>query len=103
MALFLDPTGQSTYGIALCRRCSTKRLLSQLVQDPNMGSPFMVCPSCCDQYDPYRLAPRQPDNIVLPFNNPDVPLVTTELADDFAFMDGTGFDFMDGDQFEFME
>ncbi len=78
MPLFLDPRGQSTFGIAICQRCSTKRLLGYLVQDPNMGAPFMVCPSCRDDYDPYRLAPRQPDRIVLPFNKPDVPLIPEE-------------------------
>jgi hypothetical protein len=36
----------------------------------------MVCKDDSDQYDPYRLAPRAPDQIVLPFVRPDLPLNT---------------------------
>jgi hypothetical protein len=36
----------------------------------------MVCKVDSDQYDPYRLAPRAPDQIVLPFVRPDLPLNT---------------------------
>jgi hypothetical protein len=36
----------------------------------------MVCKEDSDQYDPYRLAPRAPDQIVLPFVRPDLPLNT---------------------------
>jgi hypothetical protein len=41
--------------------------------DPNYPN-LMVCSEDRDNYDPYRLAPRQPDNIVLPFVRPDLPL-----------------------------
>jgi hypothetical protein len=71
--LFLDPTGQPTYGIALCARCSRKFALADLMPDPNYPN-LMVCSEDRDNYDPYRLAPRQPDNIVLPFVRPDLPL-----------------------------
>jgi hypothetical protein len=37
----------------------------------------MVCKDDSDQYDPYRLAPRAPDQIVLPFVRPDLPLNTS--------------------------
>jgi hypothetical protein len=37
----------------------------------------MVCKEDSDQYDPYRLAPRAPDQIVLPFVRPDLPLNTS--------------------------
>jgi hypothetical protein len=36
----------------------------------------MVCEKDRDEYDPYRLAPRRPDQIVLPFNRPDTPINT---------------------------
>jgi hypothetical protein len=36
----------------------------------------MCCKEDIDEYDPYRLAPRQPDQIVLPFVRPDLPLNT---------------------------
>ena len=75
MSLYLDPTGQPTYGIAICGRCSRKMLLSELSPDPNFPG-LMVCREDRDEYDPYRLAPRAPDQIVLPFNRPDTPINT---------------------------
>jgi hypothetical protein len=74
-SLYLDPTGQSTYGIGLCARCSRKMFLSELSPDPNYPG-LMVCEEDRDEYDPYRLAPRQPDKIVLPFVRPDTPINT---------------------------
>ena len=88
MSLFLDPSGQSTYGIAICGRCSRKMLLSELSPDPNYPG-LMVCKEDRDEYDPYRLAPRSPDQIVLPFNRPDTPInthpagVIQEAGDEF--------------------
>ncbi len=88
MSLFLDPSGQPTYGIAICGRCSRKMLLSELSPDPNYPS-LMVCNEDRDEYDPYRLAPRRPDQIVLPFNRPDTPInthpagVIQEAGDEF--------------------
>jgi hypothetical protein len=49
--------------------------LSKLMPDPNYPG-LMVCEVDRDEYDPYRLAPRAPDKIVLPFNRPDTPLNT---------------------------
>jgi len=51
MSVFLDPTGQPTYGIAICGRCSRKMLLSELQPDPTY-SWLMVCAADIDQYDP---------------------------------------------------
>ena len=73
--LYIDPTGQPTYGIGLCARCSRKFPLSELSPDPNYPG-LMVCSEDRDEYDPYRLAPRKPDNIVLPFTRPDTPVTT---------------------------
>ena len=73
--MYLDVTGQSTYGIAICGRCSRKFLLAELSPDPNSPG-LMVCKEDLDDYDPYRLAPRAPDQIVLPFTRPDTPINT---------------------------
>jgi hypothetical protein len=73
--MFLDPTGEPTYGIGICARCSRKFLLAKLKPDPNYPA-LMVCDEDRDEYDPYRLAPRRPDQIVLPFNRPDTPVNT---------------------------
>jgi len=75
MALYLDTTGNSTLGIAICARCSRKFPLGELAPDPNYPN-LMVCRDDSDQYDPYRLAPHPADQIVLPFVRPDLPLNT---------------------------
>jgi hypothetical protein len=75
MSIYLDVRGQPTYGIGICARCSRKMLLADLHPDPNYPN-LMVCDEDTDQYDPYRLAPRRPDQVVLPFTRPDVPINT---------------------------
>lgn len=72
---FIDPSGQPTYGIGLCARCSRKLPLASLSPDPNYPN-LMVCREDSDDYDPYRLAAKPEDQIVLPFVRPDVPLST---------------------------
>ena len=78
-------------------RCSRKMFLSELQPDPNFPG-LMVCEADRDQYDPYRLAPRGPDQIVLPFNRPDTPINThpagliQEAGDEFIITeDGEGY------------
>jgi hypothetical protein len=72
-SVFLDPRGHSTYGIALCGRCSRKFFLDELHMDPNSPG-LMVCIADLDVLDPYRLPARQTENITLPFIRPDTPL-----------------------------
>lgn len=75
MSTFLDPTGQPTYGLGLCARCSRKFFLSELRPDPNYPA-LMVCDADSDDYDPYRLAPRKEDQVTLPFTRPDTNIAT---------------------------
>ena len=75
MSLYLDPTGQTTFGIGICARCSKKFFLAELHPDPNFPG-LMVCEADKDDYDPYLLPPRRPDQIVLPFNRPDTNIDT---------------------------
>ena len=75
MSIFINPEGQPTFGLALCARCSRKFPLAELQSDPNLPA-LMVCREDLDDYDPYRLAPRPPDQITLPFVRPDLPLNT---------------------------
>lgn len=79
MAKFLDTSGKSTLGVALCARCSKKFPLGELMSDPNSPN-LMVCRDDLDQYDPYRLAPRPADQITLPFVRPDLPLTQDQFG-----------------------
>ena len=72
-------------------------LLAELAPDPNYPG-LMVCEADRDDYDPYRLAPRRPDPIVLSFNRPDTPInthpagVIQEAGDEFFITeDGDGY------------
>lgn len=88
MSAFLDPSGQSTYGLGICARCSRKMFLSELMGDPNSPG-LMVCAEDRDDYDPYRLAPRKEDQIVLPFVRPDTSINTRPSG--IITQDGTEF------------
>lgn len=72
---YLDVRGQPTFGVGICGRCSRKFLLAELHPDPNYPG-LMVCEADTDEYDPYRLAPRREDQVVLPFTRPDTPINT---------------------------
>jgi hypothetical protein len=85
---FLDVEGQTTFGIGICGRCSRKMLLAELRPDPNYPN-LMVCDEDRDDYDPYRLAPRQEDQVVLPFVRPDTPINTNPSG--LISQDGTRF------------
>lgn len=79
MAIFLDPRGRTSYGVAICDRCRFKRFTDELVADPNypglrVCDPSQVREGCKDQFDPWRLPARQTENITLRFVRPDVPL-----------------------------
>ena len=81
MPIFIDPTGQPTYGIGICARCSGKFPLAELSPDPNSPG-LLVCAEDLDLLDPYRLPARVTEDITLPFVRPDVPLdnrATVEL------------------------
>ncbi len=79
MSKFLDPTGKSSYGIALCARCSRKFSVDDLMEDPNSPG-LMVCAEDIDNFDPYRLAPRAEDPIALRFTRPDRSVATDPLG-----------------------
>lgn len=70
MPVFLDTTGQPTLGIGICARCGKKFPLAELHDDPNRPG-LKVCLADKDQYDPWRLPPRQPETVTLPFVRPD--------------------------------
>lgn len=98
--IYIDPAGEPTYGIGICARCSRKFKLAELHPDPNYPN-LMVCREDTDQYDPYRLAPRKEDQVVLPFNRPDVSVATQPSG--VITQDGTQFVISeDGERFLFI-
>lgn len=80
MTRYLDTRGMSSLAIAICDRCKRKHPLVSL--NPDRNSPGLrVCDLCNDEYDPWRLPARQPDQITISFPRPDTPLITTSPPD----------------------
>lgn len=77
MAIWLNTRGKTTLGIGLCDRCHFKFSLTDLMPDGNVPG-LRVCKKCCDEFDPYRLPARQPDDLTLPFYRPQEPLVVPD-------------------------
>jgi hypothetical protein len=71
--------------------------LTMLMSDPNSPG-LRVCKEDLDQLDPYRLPPRQPDTITLPFVRPDAPIGTSPAGlvseDDNDFLIGSNDEYM---------
>lgn len=89
MPLYLNTRGNPTLGIGICSRCSRKFPLHKLEPDPNYPG-LRVCAADKDNFDPYRLPPRQTENITLPFTRPDTPIGTSPagVIDEFLVFFG---------------
>lgn len=77
MSIWLDPRGKTTFGIGVCGRCSRKMSLDDLYPDPNAPGLY-VCEKDLDVFDPWRLPPRQTEDITLRNPRPDVPLTVPD-------------------------
>ena len=77
MSLWLDTSGQSSLAIAICDRCKMKRSITEMQPDPNAPGVFVCEHGCIDDYDPWRLPAREPEDITLEHPRPDLSLVTT--------------------------
>lgn len=78
-----DPTGWPWYAVGICDRCNRRFPLHELIEDGNLPG-LRVCREDWDELDPYRLPPRQPDNLVLPFVRPDVDIAVTSPSVPYA-------------------
>jgi hypothetical protein len=73
VATFIDTRGQTKLAIGICARCSVKMPYSELVEDGNIPG-LWVCEADRDPIDPWRLPPRQTENITLEHARPDVDI-----------------------------
>lgn len=91
MGYYLDTRGFSSLAVGICGRCSLKFPLVELHPDPNTPG-LMVCGTpgamtgkgtwsggygCADMLDPYRLPPREVEDITLEYPRPDTDLFPT--------------------------
>lgn len=78
MPKYIDTRGESKLAVAICPRCRMKRKYVDLVMDPN--TKMMVCRfDCQDEFDPYRMPPRGPDDVTLQYPRPDEELINPDL------------------------
>jgi hypothetical protein len=73
------PRFLSSCPVAICDRCNFKYQHDALVKDGNSPG-LMVCESCRDVYNPWRLPPIKPDRVALKWSRPDVPLVAGNVG-----------------------
>ena len=71
--IYCDTRGQSVLSVAVCDRCNRKMSYTLLKSYPNFPG-LMVCPDDLDQFDPWRLAAIQTENITLRHPRPDVSI-----------------------------
>lgn len=79
MTVFLDTTGNASLAIGICGRCSRKFPIGELLPDPNYPG-LLCCEADKDNFDPYRLPARQPENIALRYARPDTPIPTNPIG-----------------------
>lgn len=73
MSAFLDTSGNARLSVAICGRCSLKFPIDELI--PDLNSPgLLVCRDDADDLDPYRLPPRETEDITITMPRPDLPL-----------------------------
>lgn len=73
MPVYLDTRGEAVLSVAICDRCSRKFPYGALYSDPNSPG-LRVCAQDLDEFDPWRLAPLQTENITLRHPRPDVSI-----------------------------
>lgn|SRR5882724_2285812 len=86
MGLYLNTLGRNRLAIGVCGRCGIKFALDDLEPDVNYPG-LLVCRLDSDDYDPYRLPPRETEDITLDMPRPDTPLILTlaqSNGDDFS-------------------
>jgi len=77
MSKWLNTRGMTNLATAQCDRCHMKRPYSELSPDPNSPGVFVCERGCSDEFDPWRLPARYPEDITLDHPRPDLSLATT--------------------------
>lgn len=74
MSLYERTLGKSILSPAICDRCRLRGAAADMIPDPDKNGLF-VHKHCADKLDPWKLPPRQSENITIPRPRPDRPLV----------------------------
>lgn len=80
MPRFLDTRGNSELGIGVCDRCKMKFPIVDLHEDRNTPG-LLVCDKDNDEFDPWRLPPREEDDVTLEHYRPDEDIGISPASD----------------------
>lgn len=86
MPLYLPVNAGPNTAIAQCPRCKKKLQYADLRQDPNNGNWY--CTDCVDEFDPWRLPTRRPEDVALRHPRVFDDLSTTVDSDSLLPADG---------------
>ena len=80
MPRYLNTRGNHELGIGICDRCKMKFPIVDLHEDRNIPGLY-VCDKDNDEFDPWKLPPRQEDDITLSKYRPDESVAVSPDAD----------------------
>lgn len=80
MPIYLDTRGKSKLAVAVCDRCKMRCAYSDLISDGNSVGLKVCSLECRDDIDPWRLPPRQNEDISLQHARPDLTLTPGPVA-----------------------
>ena len=70
MSRFLDTRGEQVLSPYICDRCKMIKRFSEMVEDEDKQG-LWVCRDCSDQIDPWKLPPRESEDVTIPHPRPD--------------------------------
>lgn len=81
MSAFLDTRGKAILSPAICDRCRLRGAAADMIPDRDKPGLF-VHPHCADDIDPWKLPPRQAEDVSIPHPRRDVvpPIAAPGLA-----------------------
>lgn len=81
MSKFLDTRGEAVLSPYRCDRCGIRGKFSEMTQDGDKQGLWVHIDGCSDKLDPWKLPPRQSEDVSIPHPRPDVTLVNGASTD----------------------
>lgn len=78
MGKFLDTRGESVLSPYICDRCHLRGKFSEMRSDDDNPA-LWVHRECSDQLDPWKLPPRQSEDVSIPHPRPDAKPSDTDV------------------------
>jgi len=79
MSVYARTLGKSILSPAICDRCRLRGAAADMIPDPDKNGLF-VHKKCADNVDPWKLPPRQTEEITIPRPRPDASVRTFDTG-----------------------